>query len=344
MLIGPGEEEGAGAVPGARDTSWDRITEGFAHHQARAQEAIAVSIDTLVTPLEPLRRAGISSEHVHLLAGLLENLPPILVHRQTMSVIDGMHRIHAAKRRGIKEIRVEFFDGSTEEAYLLAIKSNIAHGLALSLADRKAAALRVLRCWPLWSDRAIADRTGLDHKTVGALRHRATGEIPQLPRVGRDGRIRPCAAREGRKIAVDLLRDQPGMALREVARAAGISLSTAKDVRRRLARGLDVDRNGEVGRAVRPSVGSARRETSVERWAAARILRADPSVRSTGAGRTLLRALEAHVRPETSWDCLADNLPRHCIDAIVELAEQCAQEWRQLATRLAARRALQDTA
>jgi ParB-like nuclease domain len=344
MLLGPGGEEGDGALPRAEDTSWDRLTGGFAHNLALAQEVITVPIDTLVGPMEPVRRSGISSEHVQLLTGLTENLPPILVHRRAMSVIDGMHRVHAAKLQGIKEIRVQFFDGTAEEAYLLAIKSNIAHGLALSLADRKAAALRVLRCRPRWSDRAIAAQTGLDHKTVGALRHRATGEYPQLPRVGRDGRTRPCTASEGRKTAADLLRDQPGKPLPEVARAAGISLSTAKDVRKCLARGLEVDQSGEARRAANPSVGPARREGMAERWAATQNLRADPSLRLTGAGRTLLRALEAHARPETRWDCLADNLPPHCIDAIIELAEHCAQEWRQLAAKLAVRRALKDTA
>lgn len=37
--------------------------------------------------------------------------------------------------------------------------------------------------WAKWSDREIARRCAVDHKTVAALRPRVSGEIPQMPPV-----------------------------------------------------------------------------------------------------------------------------------------------------------------
>jgi len=87
-----------------------------------------------------------------------------------MGIIDGVHRVQAAILRGQKEIDAEFVDGSSEDAFVLAVRVNVDHGLPLSLADRKAAAERILDTHPDWSDRAIAAAVGLSHKTVGAIR------------------------------------------------------------------------------------------------------------------------------------------------------------------------------
>src|SRR5687768_14138749 len=136
------------------------------------------------------RLAGASSEHVRLLAELDTRLPPITVHRATMKLIDGAHRLAAAKLRGRATIEVRFFNGTEGEAFVEAVRANIAHGLPLTLADRKAAAARLLRTHGEWSDRLIAGMIGLSPKTVGAVR-RTIEEVPQLAaRIGRDGRIR----------------------------------------------------------------------------------------------------------------------------------------------------------
>ncbi|WP_159001642.1 ParB/RepB/Spo0J family partition protein, partial [Streptomyces sp. SBT349] len=147
-------------------------------------------ISTIVVADTP-RGAGSSSAHARVLAETDDDLPPILLHRSTMRVIDGMHRLEAAKICRAETIRARFFDGDEDEAFVLAVESNVKHGLPLSLADRKAAALRIVRAHPDWSDRAVAAIAGLAHKTVGSIRRRASGEVPQLEaRVGRDGRVR----------------------------------------------------------------------------------------------------------------------------------------------------------
>lgn len=155
-----------------------------------SEQIVEIPIEA-VESSEFLRVRAVDAEHTQLLAQTDAPLPPIVVHRDTMHVIDGLHRLQAAKAKGRHTIPVRFFTGSTEAAFVLAVRSNTAHGLPLSLKDRKLASLRIMLMYPSWSDRRIGTITGLDHKTVGAIRRRAAGEIPQTAmRLGRDGRIR----------------------------------------------------------------------------------------------------------------------------------------------------------
>lgn len=52
----------------------------------------------LVRPSESPRSGGISREHVALLAEA--ELPPILVHESSLRIVDGVHRLCAARLRG----------------------------------------------------------------------------------------------------------------------------------------------------------------------------------------------------------------------------------------------------
>lgn len=142
------------------------------------------------------RLCGEDLEHIRVLAEM--ETPPILVHRQTMRVIDGMHRLRAAELNGRSRIEVEFFDGSEADAFVRAVEANIAHGLPLAMADRKAAALRIIRSHPDMSNREIARCVGLSDKTVAMIR-RSSADIPHSNvRKGADGRVRPLGASEGR--------------------------------------------------------------------------------------------------------------------------------------------------
>lgn len=97
-----------------------------------------VPIGSLLPANSP-RSQGEDDEHIQRLAENEADLPPILVQQGTMRVIDGMHRLRAAILNGRRSIDVEFFDGSDEEAFIRAVEQNVAHGLPLTLADRKAA-------------------------------------------------------------------------------------------------------------------------------------------------------------------------------------------------------------
>ncbi|WP_328563541.1 ParB N-terminal domain-containing protein [Streptomyces coelicoflavus] len=189
-------------------------------------------------PADSPRTAGENAEHVQALVQSVTVLPPIIVHRASMRVVDGAHRLRAAVERGDDVIQVRFFEGSARDAFLVAVRENTAHGLPLSMRDRLAAARRILRTHPHWSDRAIAELAGLSPKTMGELRRAAPDEGEQpTARLGRDGRIRPVDGSAGRLRAARLVTEEPEASLRDVARRAGISPGTVRDVRARLSRG-----------------------------------------------------------------------------------------------------------
>ena len=70
-----------------------------------------VPLSSLLPAFSP-RIDGEDDEHIKMLADVGNELPPILVHRPTMRVIDGMHRLGAATMRGDAMIRVQFFERS----------------------------------------------------------------------------------------------------------------------------------------------------------------------------------------------------------------------------------------
>src|SRR5579859_6633506 len=107
---------------------------------ARARRA-TLPIASLL-PGDCLRLSGTDKAHVKRLAEAWGELPPIVVHWPTMRVIDGMHRVRAAVHNGKEQIEAEFFDGSVEAAFVRAVELNTAHGLPLTLAERKLATAR----------------------------------------------------------------------------------------------------------------------------------------------------------------------------------------------------------
>jgi ParB-like chromosome segregation protein Spo0J len=307
---------------------------------------VAVPLSALLSSDSP-RLAGQNIDHVRVLAESEVTFPPIIVNRSTLRVIDGMHRLLAAKFRGQSEIEVQFFDGDEGDAFVLAVKENIAHGLPLSLTDRTTAAARIISYHPQWSDRTIASFSGLSTKTVSAIRRRSTEDFPQLnARVGLDGRVRPHNTAEGRRIAGNLMAGDPDASLRAVARSAGISIGTAQDVRERLQRGESPvlpKRHKANRRKVHPKRDKpagrhdskvARRTSVRDRALILQNLRQDPSLRFADTGRVLLRLLRVLAIGTRGWVQLIDNLPKHCIPIVSDAARACADAWQELAEQL----------
>lgn len=307
-------------------------------------ECVVVPVQILLSSDSP-RLAGEDAEHVRLLAESEADLPPILVHRKTKKVIDGMHRLRAAMLRGEETIAVRLFDGTEEAAFVLAVRMNITHGLPLSLADRETAAARILRATPNWSDRAISDITGLSSKTIGAIRRREGVGNDADCRVGRDGRFRPLNCDDGRNRAAELFEARPEASLRKVAREAGVSLGTARDVRRRLNRGEDPvpsrrrnDQSPSEARSLKQRrhhfMSAVGIDETRSREAVIANLRHDPSVRYTEPGRSLLRWLDGHVNDIEGLQKYAEMLPPHCGYTITELAFAIAGEWLEVAAQV----------
>lgn len=293
------------------------------------------------------RAGGVDRVHVRLLAELDVVLPPLIVHRQTMRVIDGAHRLSAAVSHGRELIHVRFFEGDENEAFVLAVAANNAHGLPLSLAERSAAASRILRAHPDWSDRAVAAVAGISAGTVRGLRTAADpAQAPGAVRVGLDGRTRPVSSAEGRLRAAELLESSPELSLRAIARQAGISLGTVRDVRQRLVRGAHVvpaRRRAEPdGRSARTAPGAQAATRSARNPAEPpavllRTLLNDPSLRLNEEGRQLLRLLMTHQALDQQRDRLAACVPPHAVAAVSEAAHRAARAWESLAAQLAER-------
>ena len=301
-----------------------------------------VPLSSLVKCDSP-RSAGEDLNHARLLAESDAHLPPILVNRRTMRVIDGMHRVLAATLRGRDDIEAQFLDCDDEEAFVLAVESNVAHGLPLSLADRTAAAERIIASHPDWSDRAVASVAGLAHKTVGSIRRRLSGDIPQSnARRGRDGRLRPVDGAHGRRETGRLLLARPDASLREIAREAGVSASTVRDVRARLARGEDPLPTGQravpAPRRAHDPVPLSNRPGRAARFSDHRLLVEnlckDPSLRFSESGRQLLRLLYPVRMAPHDWNRLSDSVPAHCTPFVIAAARMCAQAWQDFATNL----------
>jgi ParB-like chromosome segregation protein Spo0J len=183
---------------------------------------------------EGIRSGGLDERHVELLMECADSWPPIVVWGEDLAVIDGCHRVEAARRLGRQRVVGLRFLGSPEEAFIEAIRRNVSHGLPLNVADRRRAAGRVLLRNPDWSDRRIASLCGLSDKTVGRIRRVGSLGMSADRRVGRDGKIRPIQPGEVRDRIRRALEENPAGSLRAIAEVAGASPETVRSVRARL--------------------------------------------------------------------------------------------------------------
>ncbi|MFD6323173.1 ParB/RepB/Spo0J family partition protein [Streptomyces sp. NPDC058442] len=304
--------------------------------QAASLPVVRVAVDTLVIDDSP-RLDGEDEEHIQQLAQHAAPLPPIIVHRATSQVIDGAHRLRAAQLNGQTHIDVQYFDGVATEAFLLAVNLNARHGLPLTRSDRNAAALRIVQSHPEWSDRMIATVAGLSPKTVGAIRRRSGDAVPQLNvRVGLDGKSRVVDTAERRRLAGEYALAHPEASLREIAKASGLSLATARDVRERIQKGtsplLPARRGATVRAPQDPSDDAPATPFAIAETL--HTLRRDPSLRLTDHGRFLLRLLDTNAVANNRWSELVDQIPPHWVGQVASAARECAAAWRLAAQQL----------
>lgn len=110
---------------------------------------------------------------------------------------DQCTRLCAAEFKGDKAIDVRFFDGTVDDAFLLAVRKRRARAPAHDRGTPRVGN-RIVGARPEMSDGSIASMVGLAAKTVTVIRRSATGESPQLDsRVGGDRRVRPLNSTEG---------------------------------------------------------------------------------------------------------------------------------------------------
>lgn len=339
----------------AADVGWPRYAVAVPRHLQHVADHPPDTIQQVpiaaVRPGYTPRLAGESDEHARLLAASDVVLPPVLVQRTTMRMIDGVHRLRAAQLRGEKTIAVQFFDGDDNAAFIAAVRANNAHGLPLTLADREAAAARLLAAHPQYSDRSIAAIAGLSAPTVREIRRRNHPDVTTTTRIGQDGRVRPLDSTEARRLAAEAIAAHPGASLRTIARIAGLSPTTVRDVRERMRRSDDPIPEGvrkatpaaapvdAVGDPPATSVdGGSHDQPGAHQAGPGRSgllenLRRDPSLRFTESGRTLLRLLAVRGGGPPDRDML-ESLPPHCAYTIAAFARACASEWLDFASEL----------
>ncbi|WP_327288732.1 ParB N-terminal domain-containing protein [Streptomyces sp. NBC_01198] len=347
-LVRMPDEDYAGVIPGRKDAAPGISVES---HPIRI-----IEIDRLVLIGSP-RSTGEDPVHTRALAEIAD-LPPVLVHRATMQVIDGMHRVRAALLNGRSVIKARLVDCDSATAFVLAVRANVTHGLPLSPQDRRTAAEFIIALHPNWSDRAVAAAAGLSDKTVSALRAAPASEAQQpRDRIGRDGRVRPLNSAARRRQAAVMIAERPDAGLREIARATGLSPATVRDVRLRTDRGEDPvpakyreapGTSGLVPRAcpepqeaAPEAAAPVRRPTNgpgVDGRALLAKLMSDPSLRFSEAGRVALRWLHHHAVDLDSCRGVGGTIPDHWSAPVADLARSCATAWLTLADELDERR------
>ncbi|MDQ7807634.1 streptomycin biosynthesis protein [Amycolatopsis sp. A133] len=330
-----GHNCGIAAVPGGRHAGGR--SPGWLDRQLGNGETGRCRIDSLLPAHSP-RLEGVVDKHVKALAESSSPLPPIIVHRPSMRVVDGMHRLQAAVLRGQDVIDVQWYDGEECDAFAVAVRNNTTHGLPLSLADRRIAAAKIIESHPNWSDRMIAMIVNLAATTVRGIRAGSAVQPDEAAaRIGMDGRLRRSDTAARRQVAAQLLQQRPDSSLREIAEEAGLAPSTVLDVRRRIRVGLDPVRPNR--NRAQPGKRSDREPEPAPKLVAdeldvLRNLRRDPALRFTETGRTLLRWLEIGPLDANTRATVADRLAPHCVDTLVVLAARRAAAWQDLAEQL----------
>ena len=181
---------------------------------ATSERLTAVQIPLADLHIGPTARSGVNQARVAALAEEPGSWSPLLVQAETLAILDGIHRYHAAMALKISSVRCEIFDGDEHAAFVEAVRRNVSQGLPLRLPERQRAARRLLAIRGEWADRMIASICGLSPTTVRELRRCSTAQNGQLNgRMGADGRIRPIDREDLHRRTEQAIRANPGASL-----------------------------------------------------------------------------------------------------------------------------------
>ena len=151
------------------------------------------------------RAAGLDGGHVadmveYLSGNPLSELPAVVAYRAGSSeasaplLSEGYHRVAAYALAGRDYIPCELRVGTRGDAILNGMRSNQAHGLKRTSADKRRAVGVVLSLHPEWADNRIAEFVGVsNHMVADARPEPQLGDSPSsgpAKRVGRDGKER----------------------------------------------------------------------------------------------------------------------------------------------------------
>jgi hypothetical protein len=129
-----------------------------------------------------------------------DRFPPVVVFRSngTYLLADGFHRLLARKLAKFERIDAEVRQGTRLDALKFSLSANHQHGLRRTNEDKRHAVEIALREFPGWADRAIAQVCGVSHPSVGAARRQLVNFTSCGKRLGRDGKHRRLAVKQGK--------------------------------------------------------------------------------------------------------------------------------------------------
>jgi ParB-like nuclease domain len=280
---------------------------------------------------ESIRLGDLNKAHLETIISLAGSWPPLLVHGVENTIIDGHYRYQAAIALGLTEIECEIFEGKPDDAYIEAIRRNVARGLPLSLVEREQAATQILQMRIDWSDRQIAYLCALSPRTVARIRSTRDSlrSVTQMycstdenarsnTRIGRDGKRRPVDSHLNRDKIAEALVKNPDASLRYVARLTGTSPSTVRSVREKAL--LIAQNDGDFS----PSHGGESDQP------------ADNAVQSTTVGRQLAKWFSAVAIGE-EWHEHVCAVPLSRIYEFADEARIRSKRWQDFASALEAR-------
>lgn len=302
---------------------------------------------------EEIRSGGLDEAHVRVLVETADQWPAIVVWGEDCLLVDGAHRVEAARRLGRQYILAVPFLGRQDEAYVESIRRNVEHGLPLSVSDRRRAAVRVLAGHADWSDRRIAMMCGLSGKTVARLRRSESADsqggvvVGLERRVGRDGKARPVQSGEVRDRIKRALEENPTGSLRAIAAMAGASPETVRTVRSGMGGSEGVHAvQQERARRVVPSAADRTQAETLDYF---RTIMASgsigPSVKTWTSDRALMTAEDKGQFAEwfagnavgDDWRRYVCSIPIGRVYEVVDEARRRANAWNSFASMLESR-------
>jgi hypothetical protein len=282
-------------------------------------------------------RSGLDHSHVATLAEVADAWPPLVVQRITLTVIDGAHRLAAAKKLGLRSVSAVIFDGNEDEAEICGIRSNIDHGLPLSLFDRKRAARNLLARHVDWSDRSIAETCGLAAKTVARVRASvASSDVngtptgPNTCRVGKDGTLRRLSPAIAQNEVIQAITSDPNASLRTIAKGAGVSPETVRRIRLRL-------NDKPPFTPVAPPAAQPTDFSTKLRPPGAALWSTDSACLSTSEGRAFAAWFDRHSVGLDESLTYAEHVPLNRIYEIVDETRHRIATWDRFAAALTCR-------
>ena len=109
-------------------------------------------------------RKKIDRDTVERYMQIIDDLPPIIVQKGTGVLIDGWHRVEAAKQLDLDDILAEDIDVADDDLFAEAVRRNLGHGLALTKAERNNAIVKLYRDG--YTQEAIGEMFGLTKSMI----------------------------------------------------------------------------------------------------------------------------------------------------------------------------------